>query len=417
LGLKAIVVGAGIGGLACADALRRADAQVIVLEQAPAIQEIGAGLGLAPNAVGALTALGVAERLRPAVSEPDVSTRRRWQDGTDLFVSSLAETLKEYGFRFWFAHRGDLQRALLETAQDPAGPGPAVDIRLGVRVTAVDAEHAAVHTADGERLRADVVVGADGINSTLRELLVDVASPDFTGHSGFRTQVDVATLPPDGDLATLVARNGFESWLGPHGHVVHAPFRKGSVVNVAACLEADAIEGPRTSAPVDLEETLAHLDGWHPTLRQLISAGNGVRRYDIYTRPPLTHWTYGRACLIGDACHPMFPYLGQGAAQAIEDGDALGVALTGVGSGEVPEALAWFEQLRLERANRVQALSAANAITFHLPDGPRQVERDRAVAAGAIDTDVTRWLWAHQNPAVSASNWNGASIVRETNRV
>lgn len=399
LTLNVIVVGAGIGGLAAANSLRRAGAFVTVLERASAVYEIGAGIGLGPNAVGALTALGVAGRLAPSVATPLVTTRRRWQDGSDLFAASLEPAPEFYGYPFWFAHRGDVQKALLDSATGIGGPGTPVDVRLATPVVGVDPTDGSVTTASGERCHADLVVAADGINSVVRSALLGGEPAVYSGHSGFRTQVDVDTLR-DPEARDLVARQGFESWLGPHIHIVYAPFRRGRMINVTACIEADRIEGIETSAPVPTSELLDRLDGWHSSLRRLVAAGNGVRRYDIYVRPPITQWAYGRVCLLGDAAHPMLPYLGQGAAQAIEDGEALGAVLLGTDATDVPAALADFESLRVERANRAQSLSAENAVTFHLPDGPSQRERDAAIGRGAIDSDVTRWLWQYQDPSI-----------------
>lgn len=395
--MHVVVIGAGIGGLAAAVALRRAGAEVTVLEHSRQLSEIGAGIGLYPNAVGALTDLGLAPRLTDQVSLPTWSTRRRWQDGTELFKSPMDTTVDSYGYPFWFAHRGDLQRALRESAEDRTEPGSPIQLLLGRRVAAVDMASAAVTTTDGEVFAPDATVAADGIRSVVRQQLFHAQPPTYTGHSGFRTQIPAAHIRHDTELAEFAERNSFESWLGPHAHVVHCPFRRGSVINVTACIEAPAISSGATSAPVGVDETLGYLDGWHEPLRRLISTGNGVHRYDIYVQPPMRSWVAGRVCLLGDACHPMFPYLGQGAAQAIEDGHALGAAFAAL--RDPVEAFRAFESLRVERANQVQELSAANATSFHLPDGPGQRDRDRGVAQGRFDSDVTAWLWRYQDPS------------------
>ncbi|HWI74058.1 MAG TPA: FAD-dependent monooxygenase [Baekduia sp.] len=403
--MRAIVVGAGIGGLAAAVALRRAGLSVCVLEQASQVSEIGAGLGLGPNAVGALTNLGLAPRLEASVVRPRWTTRRRWQDGAELFKAPLADTKRLFGYPFWFVHRADLQLALLQAARDSDGPGEPVDVRLKTAVQGVDIERGRVLTADGAELDADLVVGADGLGSVLRRALDASGEPIYTGHSGFRTQVPIERTQADPALRELGERQSFESWLGPGAHVVHCPFRSGAIINVTACIETDALDGPATSGSVSIDETLAKLEGWHDSLRALLASGDGVHRYDIYVREPLERWRAGRLVLIGDAAHPMLPYLGQGAAQAIEDAEALGAALEVLG---VDEGLRELEHLRIARANRVQALSAANARTFHLPDGPEQQARDATIARGAIDSEVSRWLWEYQRPREAVAGVPGA---------
>ncbi|KAA9158080.1 FAD-dependent oxidoreductase [Amycolatopsis acidicola] len=394
--MDVVVIGAGIGGLAAAVSLRRAGLGVTVLEQSRQISEVGAGIGLGPNAVGALTALGLAPRLSPDVSLPTWTTRRRWQDGAELFKSPLGGTVETYGHPFWFAHRGDLQRALLAAAEDRAGQGKPVRVLLDRRVADLDPGTGRVTTTGGEVFTPAFTVGADGIRSVARQRLFDAGAPRYTGHSGFRTQVPAERAREDPLLAEFAERNSFESWLGPGAHVVHCPFRRGSVINVTACIEAPAIGSGATAAPVSIEETLAWLEGWHEPLRRLITAGNGVTRYDIYVQPELRSWSTGRVCLVGDACHPMLPYLGQGAAQAIEDGHALGEVFAH--TQDPAEAFRAYEALRVERACEVQSLSAGNATTFHLPDGPEQRARDLAVAEGRIDSAVSEWLWQYQNP-------------------
>jgi salicylate hydroxylase len=390
--LRIIVVGAGIGGLAAAVGLRKAGHDVTVVEQASTITEVGAGLGLGPNATGALFTLGLRNQLEGSAVAPVAATRRRWKDGSHLFRGDLTDLPDRVGYPFWFAHRGDLQTALRSTAADPELPGTPVRLMLDTRCEGVDPDATTVLTSAGH-LAADVVIGADGIRSRVRQALFGPDEPRYTGNTAFRTQVSTADALAQPLLRPFVEDNAFESWLGPDGHVVHAPFRGGKQLNVTACMEADPIGPGVSSAPSSQAELLATLDGWYEPLRHLVEIGGPVTRYDIYDLAPLDHWSAGRVCLMGDSAHPMMPYLGQGAAQALEDAEYLHRVFRDVDRDGIDDALAEFELVRRPRATRVQEVARANRTVFHMPDGPAQQARDREIARGATDSDVFRWLW------------------------
>lgn len=389
---QAVVVGGGIGGLAAATGLRRAGFDVTVVERASSFQEVGAGIGLAPNATAALERLGAARFLRDTAVRPVAATRRSWRTGEELVRTDLDGVAERFGTPFWFAHRGDLQTALLKAATDPEGPGQPVRLLTDVACRGVDVSNSTVELADGRTMSADLIVGADGIRSMVRRSLFGADSVRFSHNAAFRTQVPVAGEGRSAALTELIERRSFESWLGPDGHVVHAPFRSGTEVNVTICLEVDEPVEVGTVAPADRGEVLARLDGWNPALRELVESGGPVFRYDIYDIEPLDSWVQGRVVLLGDAAHPMLPYLGQGAAQAIEDGEYLGRCL-GEAGVDIAEGLERYERARRPRATAVQTLSRENRHLFHVPDGPAQVARDARLRQGASDGDVFAWLY------------------------
>lgn len=390
--MRVVVVGGGIGGLAAALALRNTGHEVTVLERASQIAEVGAGIGLAPNASAALIRLGVGERLARVAVSPSYATRRRWKDGSDLFIDSMADVEVRYGAPFWFAHRGDLQTALLAVAEDPALPGVPVTVLTGTACESVDAVSGTVVTG-GAEFHADLVIGADGARSKVRTSVFGPVAPRYSGETGYRTQLSTADALADPLTHDVVGRNGFESWLGPNGHVVHCLFRAGQGMNFTACIRTPALAGGATSAQVDRAELMSALDGWSPVLRRLAELGGEVVRYDLYDIDPLPSWTSGKVALLGDAAHAMVPYLGQGAAQAIEDGEYLMRVFEGVDADAVPEAIAAYERGRKNRATKVQTTSRNNASIFHLPDGPEQEARDARIAQGATDAHVYDWLW------------------------
>ena len=336
---RAIVVGAGIGGLAAACALRRAGWAVQVLEQAERLGPVGAGLTLWPTAVLALDTLGVGQTVRELAHPLDRSGIRtangRWLSRTDT-----SRYPARFGAPLVAVHRADLHQVLLEAA------GPDL-VRTGAPVTTLDQDKDGVRvTWEGGAAHADLVVAADGLHSTLRRAWFGEASrPRFTGRTAWRAVLDHAT-GGEGDEAT-------ESW-GRGQRFGIVPLGRGRVYWFAA---ADAPEHQR--APTgERAELLARFAGWHPPISELIAATPpaAVLRHDLYElRPNLPTYARGRVVLLGDAAHAMTPDLGQGAGQALEDAVVLGAALAA--TGEVAAALARYDTERRPRTQAVARLS------------------------------------------------------------
>jgi salicylate hydroxylase len=378
------IIGGGIGGLAAAAFLRRAGLTATVYEQAAQLREVGAGVIVAPNAARLLRALGVLDVFGERAVRLETGWEfRRWQDGSVLSSEDLATKCESlYGERTYTAHRADLLDAIRRAVPDK-------DVRLGKRCVGID-RSGSRHTlrfADGETAEADVVIGADGIHSTVRAALTEPVPPAQVGLCAFRALVPAQDAPP------FARRPAHTLWVGPGHHLVHYPISAGRYVNLVAIGPAGDYTTESWTATATVEELLAEFAGWDERLLRLIRAAGTPGRWALLDRAPLTRWTRGTVTLLGDAAHPMFPFFAQGAAQAIEDGAALARCLA-ANPADPAAALRRYESLRIPRTTRLQEVSHSRAHVNHLPDGPEQRARD----ASFKDTDplvASAWIYAH----------------------
>ena len=390
--MQAIVVGAGIGGLTAALALRAAGLDVTVYEQADELREVGAGVQLAPNATRLLHRLGLADALRRVGVTPEAIEHKRWQDGRILLRQPLGETCEQtFGAPYYHLYRPDLLGVLAEAL--PAGV-----VRLGHRCVAMAQNVDAVTLTfdNGASARAQVVVGADGIHSTIRALVVGPESPRFSGSIAYRGLVPAARLA---DLRLPHYSNG---WLGPDRHFVHYYVGAGArLLNFVAIVPARDWRVESWSATGEVADALAEFGGWHETVRTIIAAADRTHRWALYDREPLDTWSVGRVTLLGDAAHAMLPFMAQGACQAVEDAVVLARCLGGARPDAVPSALREYETTRKPRVWDVQRASWRNATTYHLPDGEAQRERDAAWAASAARGPYSErgWLFGYDAEA------------------
>jgi salicylate hydroxylase len=306
---------------------------------------------------------------------------RRWEDGRVLFSQTFGdEGERRFGAPYLAVHRADL----LEVLAAAVPPGV---ISLGQHVTGV-AERSFVF-GDGSRSEPfDVLIGADGIHSVVRDEIVGPGSPSFTGLAAYRALVPVEEAP------AFARRAVCSIWLGPRRHFVHYPVSGGAQVNLVTANPAGDWREESWTAPGSVPDFLAEFAGWDEAVLGLISAARETRRYAFYAREPITTWASGRVALLGDAAHPMLPFFAQGAGQAIEDGAVLAGCLRGVRAADVPAALRRYESLRIERATRVQRMSGERREHHHMDDGPEQVARDAAMSS-QDPASVNEWLYGH----------------------
>ena len=384
------VIGGGIGGLTAAVALRQAGFDAHVYEQAPELTEVGGGINMAPNATRVLRRLGLSPGLDREGIRPLGTHQRRWQDGRTLQRAPLNPLCEElYGAPHMTIHRADLLDVIAAAFPER--------IHLGHRLVGATnrSDRGEAHFDNGATIAADVLVGADGIQSAVRAALFGEEEPGFAGCVAYRGLVPVERI------AGLGLELGNQSWVGPGGHFVHYFVSRGRLLNFVGWTEHDRWNREDWTDRATVARALAAFAGWHEQVRTIIAAAETCFIWALFDRDPLPRWSVGRTTLLGDACHPMYPFMGQGAAMAIEDGAALAACLRAF--ADPGEALRHYERRRLPRVTRLQQMSRANKIRFHMPDGPAQQARDAEWARGGDRSpDALRWLYEFDPAAIDA---------------
>jgi salicylate hydroxylase len=358
--MRVILAGAGIGGLTAALALARRGVEVTVIEASPLLGEVGAGLQLSPNATRILFALGLEAPLRAAAFAPQAAEVRDQRSGRRLLRTELGGAAEaRWGAPYLQIHRADLHALLVEAVQDSG-----VDLRLATRLAGLSQDAQGVSAqiddkAGASTLKADALIGCDGIRSTVRARLWGEQAARYTGQTAWRALVATDRLPP-GLIAPVAT-----VWTGLGRHLVHYPVRAGALINLVGVVARRAPPPESWTEPGDTSALAADFSGWPKPVTALIGATDTVWRYAIHDRPALDVWSKGRISLLGDAAHPAPPFLAQGAGMAIEDAEALACHLSSPPT--VAAALISYEAERRPRTAKVLAWSRRNAHLFHLP--------------------------------------------------
>ncbi len=355
-----VVAGGGIGGLTLALALAQRGFRVAILEQAAQLEEIGAGIQLSPNATRVLTDLGLVERLRGHAVSPQAVRVVRAHNAREITRIPLADAERRFGAPYWVLRRGDLQSALVGAVREH----PDIALELGARVETF-ATHANGVTVKAMRGRTSVdaqgiaFVGADGLWSTVRGGLGDAAAPRFARRVAWRALVPAEMAPPA--MRELVVT----LWLGPNGHIVHYPVQAGAAINVVA-IAKDNWNEPGWSTASTPGEVLARFaaGAWSRHVRDLIGVAAHWTKWALAERAVARRWGHEQMTLIGDAAHPMLPFLAQGAAMAIEDAAVLALRLA-ASPDDPAVAMRKYEADRRDRTAKVQRAARKTGQIYH----------------------------------------------------
>ncbi|KAI0066032.1 FAD/NAD(P)-binding domain-containing protein [Artomyces pyxidatus] len=425
ISLNIVIVGCGLGGLTAAYKLGMAGHTVTVLERATALGEVGAGIQITPNVSRLLHRWGVLNRVGNVGIRPLGLTFLRYQNGERVGYTPLGDHMdRNHGAPYYHIHRADLLDILYDLAR------PYATIRLDARVVSVDPSAPTLTLHSGEVITADLIIGADGLNSMIREVVMGGPFPAVpTGDAAYRAVIPVAELENDPELKTLVETPQMTAWIGPGRHIVMYKIRPKHVNLVMCHPDRGAIESWTAQGDID---TMRHeFREFEPRVQKILSLVPLALEWRLMDRDPIPHWIHpdGKVALLGDACHPMLPYRAQGAAMAIEDAAVLGVLFSRVSDpAQIGCLLSAYETIRIRRATNTHMASRLNQKTFHYEDGPEQQARDASMREAMLRDSAADHVgnanqWADVQKSIeqfsydaelAAENWwkeNGKAVL------
>jgi salicylate hydroxylase len=380
-----IIAGGGIGGLCAALALARMGLPSIVLERAPALKEVGAGLQLGPNVFRAFDRLGVTAEVDRVVWRPDCQIMSDSVTGEEITRVALGETfVRRFGYRYAVAYRPDLLGVLADSCRARSA---LIEFRVGSAVAGFEesGERVVVRLEDGRLIAGRALIGADGLWSQVRQAILGDGRPRISGHIAYRAVIPVGDVPPD------LLHDHIHLWAGPRNHLVSYKLRRGELFNLVAVFHSDRyVEG--WDAVADKDELDARFAGVRPEVRRLLDLIETWRMWVLCDREPVRGWSRGRATLLGDAAHPMLQYLAQGACMAAEDAVSLADKLDLHGD-DVAGAFRAYEMARYLRTARVQVTARYFGDFYHAEGVRRELRNQMVAGRNPENYDGNAWLY------------------------
>lgn len=365
--MRILIIGAGIGGLTAALTLLNKGFEVVIYERSSELEEVGAGIQIGSNGTKVLYALGLGSALEKVAFKPQAAEMRLGDSGRVIFALPLGDSVeKRYHSPYLNIHRADLQRILVDAVREKA-PN-AIHLAHEVKELEQTSEQVTVHFLNGESAQGDILIGADGIRSVIRKELFDIEDGQFTGMAAWRMTVPTNRLPKN-----LVPPKA-TVWVGAGKHVVTYYLRGGDLVNLVGVVEQVNWPYDGWTCRGSKQDILAAYEGWHPTIRRIMEAGDETEYYQWALRDlaPLASWFKGRVTLLGDACHAMLPFMAQGAVMAIEDAWVLAAKLA-AHPQDIAQALQQYENTRKPRTTKVQATARRNGSLYHQTTSAKQL--------------------------------------------